>query len=262
MADITKITKNFGKIKSVYNNLLSESVMNKKAKDKKALFGEYIKLLKENKVLKTQFLVYNNIENKVENDRNKATMFVNENIALINKFSKKEILEANQLLSSKVAFEKDIEDNELYESITTLIFTEKTPNTIDKIVDATDKIVNHILNNKPKVVSESIEYPNSMLGAILVGSFNEKYSETLTETEKNIVKLLIESTDDEKKEYYRKTLKECIALVNKRLETNDVELKDKLLQVKEKLLNENIEQIDDINNKLIKISDLAAILVA
>jgi hypothetical protein len=258
MSDITKLTKNFGKIKSVYNNILSESVIDKKA-DKKALFGEYVKLLKENKILKTQFLVYNNIENKVESDRNKAILFVNENIALINKFSKKEILEANALLSTNLIFERDVDSNELHESITTLIFTEKTPSTIDTIVEATDKIVNHILNNKPKVIEEAIDYPNSMFTAMLVGSFNDKYSK-LNENDKKTLKVLIESSEEDKKELYSKTIKECLALVNKRLETNDVELKEKLLKVKEKLLNENLESNEDIENKLIKITDLANIL--
>jgi hypothetical protein len=260
MSDLTQITKNFGKIKSVYNNLLSESVVDKKA-DKKALFRDYVKLLKENKILKTQFLVYNNIENKVENDRNKAILFVSENIALINKFSKKEILEANYLLSSKLLFENDVETNELHESITTLIFTNKTPSTIDVIVEATDKVVNHILNNKPNVVQETVDYPNSMFSAMLVGGFNDKYS-TLNENDKKTLKTLIESSDDDKKELYSKTLKECLALVNKRLETNDVELKEKLLKVKEKLLNENIESDEDIEKKLIKIADLTNILGA
>jgi hypothetical protein len=203
--------------------------------------------------------VYNNIENKVENDRNKATLFVNENIALLNKFSKKEILEANALLSSKLLFEKDVENNELHESITTLIFTEKTPNTIDTIVEATDNVVNYILNNKPKVIQESIDYPTSMFGALLVGNFNDKYS-TLNENDKKTLKILIDSSDDEKKQLYSNTVKECLALVNKRLETNDVELKDKLLKVKEKLLNENLESNEDIEKRLIKIADLASIL--
>lgn len=258
MSDLTQITKNFGKIKSVYNNLLSESVVDKKA-DKKVLFRDYVKLLKENKILKTQFLVYNNIENKVETDRNKAILFVSENIALINKFSKKQILEANTLLSSKLVFENDIENDELHESITTLIFTEKTPSTIDTIVEATDKIVNYILNNKPNVVQETIDYPNSMFSAMLVGSFNDKYS-TLNENDRKTLKVLIESSDDDKKELYSKTVKECLALVNKRLETNDVELKEKLLKVKEKLLSENIESNEDIEKKLIKIADLTNIL--
>jgi hypothetical protein len=258
MSDITKISKNFGKIKSVYNNLLSESVIDKKA-EKKALFKDYIKLLKENKILKTQFLVYNNIENKVENDRNKATLFVNENIALLNKFSKKEILKANKLLTNKIIFEYNVETNELHESITTLIFTEKTPSTIETIVENTDKIVNYILNNKPSVIQETIDYPNSMFSAMLVGNFNEKYSR-LNENDKKFLKVLIDSNDDDKKELYSKAVKECLDLVNKRLETNDVELKEKLLKVKEKLLNEDLQSKEEIEKKLIKIADLTNIL--
>jgi TRAP-type C4-dicarboxylate transport system substrate-binding protein len=94
---------------------------------------------------------------------------------------------------------------------------------------------------------------------MLVGGFNDKYS-TLNENDKKTLKTLIESSDDDKKELYSKTLKECLALVNKRLETNDVELKEKLLKVKEKLLSENLESNEDIEKKLIKIADLTNIL--
>ena len=216
MTNLTQITKNFGHIKSVYNTLLSESVMSED-KSKKELFKNYVKSLKENEILKTQFLVYTNIEQKVEKDINKAGMFVKENIDLFSKYSKKDIFEANSKLVLDLLFEKDIKDDkkELYESISTLIFTEKTPDSIDTIVEATSKIVDYIVNNKEKVTSESIELPNSMLTTIMVDKYNQKYS-TLDESEKQIIKVLIESTDDEKKEVYGKVVRECIDLINEK----------------------------------------------
>jgi hypothetical protein len=87
MTDLTLITKNFGHIKSVYNTILAESVMSDD-KSKKELFKSYVKCIAENKILKTQFLVYTNIEQKVESDVTKATMFVKENIKLFSKFNK------------------------------------------------------------------------------------------------------------------------------------------------------------------------------
>lgn len=105
MTNLTQITKNFGHIKSVYNTLLSESVMSED-KSKKELFKNYVKSLKENEILKTQFLVYTNIEQKVEKDINKASMFVKENIDLFSKYSKKDIFEANSKLVEKPLFEK------------------------------------------------------------------------------------------------------------------------------------------------------------
>ena len=56
--------QNFGKIKNAFNGLLVESFVGNQNTDKN-LFKTYIKAIRENEGLKTQFLVYNNIENKI-----------------------------------------------------------------------------------------------------------------------------------------------------------------------------------------------------
>ena len=256
MTYLTQITKNFGHIKNVYNTLLAESVMSDD-KSKKELFQGYVKSIKENEILKTQFLVYTNIEQKVESDTAKATMFVKENIELFSKFSKKDIQEANTKLVVNLLFENDVidENKELYESISTLIFTNKTPETIDTIVEATSKIVDYIVNNKPKTVSEAIELPNSMLSTMMVDKYNEKYA-SLDESEKKILKTLIDSTDDEKKEVYSSTIRECITLINEKLDTADLNAKDKLLRVKDKLLNDKQEINEDFIKNISKLVEL------
>jgi len=244
MLDITKISRNFGTIKNVFNNILSEGVI-EKDDSRKELFKEYVKAIKKNKILRTQFLVYTNIENKVETDVVKATQFVKENIDLFSKISKKNILEANSQLVHKLIFEIVGEDSksELYENISTLIFTPKRPDTIDTIVEATSKVVNYILENKIKETNELIDLPISMISTIMVDKYNEKYS-SLDESEKKVLKVLIESTDEQKKEVYTDMLRECINLIDENLKTSDLETKDRLLKVKDKLLNDN-QKIDE-----------------
>lgn len=255
MTDLTPIIKNFGHIKSVYNTLLAESVMSDD-KSKKELFKGYVKSIKENEILKTQFLVYTNIEQKVESDATKAAMFVKENIDLFSKFNKKDIIKANTKLVENILFEKDVIDNkELYESISTLIFTNKTPETIDTIVEATSKIVDYIVNNKAKNVAEAIELPNSMLSTMMVDKYNEKYA-SLDESEKKILKTLIESTDEEKKEVYSNTIRECISLIDEKLDTSDLNAKDKLLRVKDRLLNDKQEINEDFIKNISKLVEL------
>ena len=67
--------QNFGNIKNIFNNLLAEGLTKKDVKSKK-LFQKYIKTIKESEVLKTQFLIYENIENKVDSDVASANLFV------------------------------------------------------------------------------------------------------------------------------------------------------------------------------------------
>ena len=91
---------NFGTIKSTYNILLAESI-SKKTSDGKVAFKNYIRTIKENKALRTQFDVYYSIENKVESDKFKASEYVNECISLLDGFSKKEIKDVNLKLTER-----------------------------------------------------------------------------------------------------------------------------------------------------------------
>jgi hypothetical protein len=256
MTDLTNITKNFGHIKALYNNVLSESVMSKN-NDKKNLFKNYLRTLKENEILKTQFLVYSNIENKVEPNVAKATMFIKESIELFSKYDKKDILESNKKLVLELLFEGEIENDkaELHESISTLIFTERTPNNIDTIVEAMDKVVNYVVNNEPKAVNEAIELPTSMMTSMMVEKYNEKYS-VLDESQRSVLKVLIESTEEEKKNVYKNILTECLGFINEKLETSDLETKEKLFKVKEKLLNDKQEVNEDFIKNVSKLIEL------
>lgn len=262
MANLVQISKNFGHIKSLFNTLLTESVISKD-KTKKDLFKGYVKSLKENETLKTQFLVYTNIEQKVESDIPKATMFVKENIDLFSKYTKKQIMEANAKLLGNLEFEYNVDDDkeELYESISILIFTNKTPDTIDTIVEATSKVVNYILNNKPKMINETIDLPNSMLSTMMVDKYNAKYA-NLDETEKQILKVLIDSNDNQKKEVYSKTIRECIDLINEKLVNSDLDAKDKLLRVKDKLLNDKLEINEEFEKNISKLIELRTNLIS
>ena len=48
---------NFGQIKDVYNEILAESISSGDKK-KKGVFKTYVKALKENEILKSQFFIY------------------------------------------------------------------------------------------------------------------------------------------------------------------------------------------------------------
>jgi hypothetical protein len=250
--------KNFGKIKNAFNEILAEGVVSKNDSNKQ-LFKKYIKTIKENEVLKTQFLVYDNIENKIEENEFKANLFLQENIALFNKYSKEEILEANNKLAESILSEQknaSYDNEKLHEDISNLIFLKKEAKNIDAIVEATANVINYMKKNKAKVVTESIDLPNSMLTTIMVEKYNEKYSALTDETDKQILKALIESNDEKKKEVYSIVIRECIDLIDEKLKESDLDAKDKLLRVKDKLLNDKQEISEDFNKNISKLVEL------
>jgi hypothetical protein len=247
---------NFGKIKYTYNTLLAEGISKNSSKEKVA-FKKYIKTVKESAVLKTQFDVYYNIENKIESDKFKAIEYVNECISLLDKFTKKEIKEANEKLAGPIINESLSYDNglksKLYENINTLILTKKSTRTIDVIVEAKNEIVDYILNNK-KVESIDGGYglPNSVLSEIAVNKFNEEYSE-LNESEKELISVVIGSNGTEQEGLYKKSVRECLDLINKRLSESSGNIKEKLLATKETLLEKeyNVETfLNDVSKVL------------
>jgi hypothetical protein len=249
--------KNFGKIKNAFNELLAEGVVSNNNSNKQ-LFKKYIKTIKENEILKTQFLVYDNIENKIEENEFKANLFLQENIALFNKYTKEEILEANNKLAEPILSEQisvSYENEKLHEDISNLIFLKKEANNIDAIVEATSSVINYMKSNKAKVVTESIDLPNSMLTSIMVEKYNEKYA-SLDESDKKVLKSLIESDDEKKKEVYSLIIRECIDLIDGKLNESDLDAKDKLLRVKDKLLNDKQEVNEDFNKNISKLVEL------
>lgn len=258
--DITKTVQNFGKIKNAYNEMLVESVVSKN-NDKKGLFKNYVKTVKETEVLKNQFLVYDLIENKVESDQSKATLFVEECLNILSKYNEKDILNANKKLVENILFEKDsdYDRKELHENISTLIFTPKTPKNVDAIVEAKLNVVNYIVNNKTKESDNGYGLPNSVVSKIMVEKYNEKYSQ-LDESEKNVLKALIDSNDEKKKEVYVNAITECLTLINDKLKESDINTKEKLLMVKERLLNDKQEVNEDYFKNISKLIDLRSSL--
>jgi len=94
------------------------------------------------------------------------------------------------------------------------------------------------------------ELPPSVLTKISVNKFNSKYA-NISESEKGIIKTILNGNDETKEETYNTLKRECIDIIDNRLsESSDVDLKDKLLRVKDKLLNTNFDNenfISDIN---------------
>jgi len=250
--------QNFGKIKNIFNNLLVDGIT-KKDDSAKKLFKKYVKTIKESEILKTQFLVYNNIESKHEDDLALASIFVSENIKLLEKYTEKEILNENKklinLLGGHISrLNETYELFSLHESISNLIFTRRTPKNINTLTEEIKKITSYIKETKEKTIAQSIDLPVSVLTNIMVEKYNQKYC-TLNESDKTVLKTLINTTLDNKRKIYSDIVNECVRLIDNLL-MDDNNPKDKLLFVKSKLI-ENVEITDDnFIEKIVKIIEL------
>ena len=195
-----------------------------------------------NKTLATQYKIYNLIENKVETDRIKSSEFVSEVISILKGLGKDKIISENAKLVNYLTkqgykiSDANYENKELHENINTLAMKDKTVQNLYKILESSTFIKDRI-NNHVEIISEGevITFPNSVVGPIMVEKFNNKYN-NLTEIEKSVITSVIKGSDIEREELYTNTIRECVDLVNEQLMECTIDEKDKLLQVKDKLL--------------------------
>jgi hypothetical protein len=248
---------NFGNIKDTFKNLVIESTIKKDNKGKK-LFSKFLKTIKENKTLKEQYLIYSNLQNSKFSGDNEARIFVKENISLLKRLNKKHIKKGNDFFLKMLKGNKIIKENqEFYNNLLYLVNTKKTPSNIKKINESINFIVNPMLEKEvgEEVVTESIDLPPSVLTKLAVNKFNSRYS-NISETEKEIIKTVLNGSNEDKEETFNKLKRECISTIDGRLnESSDLDLKDKLLKVKDKLLNTNFS-LDNFNSNISKIYDL------
>lgn len=241
---------NFGNIKDTFNDILSNALLNKDKKDKK-LFSKYVNTLKEDTNLKNEYLIYKNLTSVKFKNETEARYFINENIQLLkNNDSSKGIKKLKSLLGDRGI---SLNNSELYEHINVLRNTEKTPETLIKIQESLNYLIDNML--KEVIVEESefetVDVPPSVLTKIATNKFNLKYQD-ISENEKEIIKTILNGDDIEKKEVYDNLKIECIDIIDKKLiESNDLDMKDKLLKVKDKLLrmtHNSDDFIKDIGN--------------
>jgi hypothetical protein len=229
---------NFGHIKDTFTKIVTESVV--KSKDSKKVIKTFIKAIKESEILKTQFLVYNNLEEKTITSEYSAGEYIKENLALLTKFNAKDIIAENTKLAAILPTTKDVVSAELYEHINFLVTTKKTAKNVDKFHESFEYIKKHVMTDKTpqEQLTESIstELPPSVLANLAVSKFNNKYAD-LTESEKKAIKSIISNDVELQKEAYSTIVTECVDAVNAKLDvTEDLDVKDKLLRVKDKVL--------------------------
>lgn len=258
--------QNFGRIKNTFNELLTENV-GLGNNPHKTLFKKYVKLLKESEILKTQFLIYSNIEEKIETNPATTSLFVSENLRLMEKFNITDIINENKkLLKLSKSINKNINNayddklTGLHEAISKVVCTKRTPSNIEVISENMTKIVDYIKENKPKEIVEQVDLPNSMLSSLLVDKYNEKYSD-ISESDRKLIKVLVTATDAEKENVYSDTIRECIDMINVKLIDSDLDIKDSLLRVKDKLLNDKKELSENFIERISKLINLKNSLI-
>ena len=232
---------NIGIVNLILSNQIRESYFNSDVlNESKSLLNEFINVVKASPILQLEFKVFDNIENKHIENELIATRYIDNNIKLFEVYTLKEILNERKKLNKFINESEIPNDNSkvrLYQAIDELIresISDYDKIDVDKIHESFTYVLNHIKKTKNQNIINEAELVNEEILEIAVNKFNDKYN-SLDENDKNLLKTLVKSTDDEKYQL---------------LES----YKNEVLEVLEKLKNENVQE--GIEKAITKINEM------
>lgn len=241
---------NFGIVKAIISGTFSEVLL----ESTNSVFGkkkisEFVDTLKNSDLLKTEYMVFSNLENKHIDNETLITKYIDENISLLKKYTKQDLIsehkKLDQFIDESVILLKKDQIN-LYKNIHTLIYESldghNVMTNVDKLYDSFTYIFEHI--KKPKIViaesKSNLKLDSSLntdlvIEKALIG-FNEKFS-NLSEEEKKILNIIAFSEEKEKQDLF---------------ETLKIEGLNSLTKLKEKGIHE-----DKVNESIEKINSMS-----
>lgn len=242
--------KNFGIIHKVFENNSPELY---KTKDGRKIIASYIKTIKEDKNLLSQFQLYNTLYNV--HDLNDSDKFVNEALGITPNLKFNDILTSNQKLINIIQdnnlnedIEIDTKTEKLYESIEFILTNKKTFKTLANYMNATSQITSFINENKMTQSEETIKNADNIDNTLdnFMCEMDEKYGNVLTEEEKTFVQEIVDAKADSKNDKQRKIFTKCkneaLEVINSVLQETEGNAKEKLLSIKERVLNREFNE--------------------
>lgn len=216
----------FGLIKTLVENKLVDSFVKGNLKTDMRLFER--KLLKNSDFCKLMS-IYDNLKENKELDKETAIYLVDD---LTNEF--KQIKLSENTISFVKSWTKDIVLENKYKTIDELFYGDLL--TPEKKSIAKKSIVES-LGKKP-IIKES-KSPKVPISSMLkvANKTAEKYLENLTESEKNSVKEILTSNDENLKTKFTELKETAIQKIDTLISESDEELTKVLLETKERLAN-------------------------
>lgn len=250
---------NIGIANLIVSKKLNESYLNDISieESKKNAF-DFFDVIKKSPILQLEFKVFNNIEGKyIENDMF-AKEYIDNNIKLFEIYTLDEV-NAERIKLKKFINEDIINENDervkLYVAINNLIDESLKISDdvdVDKIHESFTFVFNHIKNPKKELIENiDVETINEDVIEIAINKFNKKYS-SLNESDKDLLKTLIKSNNEEKKsllEIYKSDTLNILEGINK--ENVQDNINKAIKKIKEMNYNQN-----NVDNNIIGLYEL------
>lgn len=268
-----QITVNFGAIKDTIYKFASKNLIAESKGENITILNAFMKEIKENPILKKQYLIFKNFEDGSCKKERLAERFIAENLKLMEGVDWNDLLKTNKHLRLNLLESSHVEGQEskqeLYESIHSLIksVTQKGFDEIQKSQEAYDYIIDYLLKERKEIASEIIqedtEYPKflswNFVTNVAVNKFNERYSH-LQENEKSLLKTLLSPVEN-KKNHLLDLKEENLSKINQII-SDDNSIDEKTSSIlngfksKMESLNEETISNEDLDDAIINLSEL------
>jgi hypothetical protein len=216
----------FGIIKTLVENKLVESFKNDTLKTDMYLFNK--KLLK-NKDFVKMMSIYDNLNENKGLDKETSNYLVED---MVSEFRNLNLSEStNKFIKS---WTKDIVLENKYETIDDLLYGDLIKP--EKKSIAKKKIVESLTKTKPIVESKTPKVPISSMLKV-ANKTAEKYLENLTESERNSIKEILTSKEEDLKSKFDELKENAVQKIDLLISESDEELKNVLVETKERITN-------------------------
>lgn len=255
---LTYECKNFG-----ITNYIFEDALPSLFKSNKSAVKDFVKTIKEDKNLSTQFNFYKALGRNTKSEN--AKEYINESLSLaMENINQKTINESNKKLA-KILMKYNIKPNDfiseenikLFEACDYVLTHKKRLSNLNEHNENLNVILEHCMANVTNKVNE-----NKMNLDSLVEDFNRKYSSLLNEEEKSFVKELMDfkspHNEMKKESIFSKFKNECIAEVNKLIESANDEEREGLNAIKNQITDKSYDSNTVVTDlaKLLEIRDI------
>lgn len=223
--------RNFGIMYHVFENNLNRLFNTSRGKD---AIGSIAKMIRENKILKTQFNIYNNIKNTTINE---AKGYADKVISTMPHLKRKEVKEANDKLLDtfeRVGINETVyipdADVDLYEAVEYIMFNKPTltnMNDYDECRKVLDEHVEHVIEsrdtyNATKAFEEKLE------------AMQETIDKELNDDERELIEAMSKSPEESER-IFTQNKKKLQNKLNETISSADKDSKDSWKAILEKI---------------------------
>jgi len=270
-----KHIRSFNKMHSFFSSKIGNLF---ESEEGKRIVANYIKLIKENKILRKQYDLYTQLEEGVpklikENKENSAE-YVNEILISFDNITKKQLKESNNklfwfLMNNNIITETENPWGTLKKGVLKegkerqkWDYTKTNPvfKYLDYLLYEGKKDLSLFIENKQNLTKhlhvKQVELNEEKTPEEKIKEFNDKYQGKLTVEEMNLVRELVKINGKHKPVIveYQKSITNSINDLIKT--TDDIELKNKYLQLKEQVLFEDYSSLE----KAVKLFEIRQVI--